>query len=341
MSITLRDLHFDETAPPGVIGALVEAATSGRRVHINYGDPVTGRVSLDTSASCYGYVGRSPGEAPFPLLAPTRRSKSGYQLEERNIVRIRDARSGRVLWRHPTYSQDSIQIVPCEPVVKSDVVVLTVQVNRAGQMYRQFENVVQARHYCNRHGLDWTEEWGVFPLVKPRKVTRRSARPLVKAVRAGNFDCDSALEEHLHDNYQGTLSVPDFEKVHLVLCYFNMGWRDRVLDLGNGPMPVGDIIKEFGLEPFLPLFDRKVKGSFQKGDLVRWGSESWEYVGRMIGRRAVTPLAVLRLDDWEVFIETLDGKSVGFVSESEVEPVQDDAMRPPTSPEGAAENENK
>lgn len=66
MSHTLKGLNFDETAPVGVIEALVEAATSGHRVHVNYGDPVTGRVSLDPSDSCFGYVGRSAMKLPCP-----------------------------------------------------------------------------------------------------------------------------------------------------------------------------------------------------------------------------------------------------------------------------------
>jgi hypothetical protein len=129
------------------------------------------------------------------------------------------------------------------------------------------------------------------------------------------------LEEHLHENYRGPLSTPSFSKVYLALCYFNMGWRERVLELRNGPMTVAQIIHEFGLEPFLPLFDRQEEASFGQGELVRYGNEFWGSDCRVLGRREVTPFAICRLDDWEVFIEALDGKTAGFVGESEVEPM--------------------
>ena len=320
MSVTLKGLQFDEAAPVGVIGAVLEAAISGQRVHVNYGDPETGQLSLDPSDSCYGHVGRSADVAHVPLLLPTRRSKRGSPLDECNIVRIRDASTGGVLWQHPTCCQDAIHIHPCEPVVEPGGRVLTVQVDTLGQMHQQFENIVQARRYCNKIGLEWTEEPAAFPPAPPRKVKRRSAKWLVKAVRAGKCDCDSALEEHLHENYRGQLGVPPFQKVQLALCYFNMGWRDRVLDLRDGPIKVSEVIQEFGLEPFLPLFNRQEDANFKKGDVVRYGNEHWGYVCRVIGRRAVTPFAMPRFDDWEVFLETSDGETAGFVGESEVEP---------------------
>jgi hypothetical protein len=102
-----------------------------------------------------------------------------------------------------------------------------------------------------------------------------------------------------------------------------MGWRDRLLDLPNGPLTVAEVIEEFGLRPFLPLFDRREGARFAKGEVVRYGNEHWSYTYRVIGRREVTPFAMLRLDDWELFLESLDGGTTGFVGESEVEAVAD------------------
>jgi len=153
---------------------------------------------------------------------------------------------------------------------------------------------------------------------------KRSAKAWVKQVQDGKIDCDSALEEHLHENYQGPLDGPSllFETAHLALCCFNMGRLDRVLDLQDGPMKVGQIIKEFGLEPFLPLFDQQEEALFRKGQVVRFGNESWGWDCRVIGRRAFTPFALYRTADWELFLEALDGKIVGFVGESEVEAIE-------------------
>lgn len=338
MSVPFKGLHFDEAAPVGLIAAVVEVAISGQRVHVSYGDPETGRLSLESDDNGYGYIGRSADDLG-PLLLPTRRSKRGYPLDESNIVRIREPSSGKVLWQHPTYCHDAIYIRPCEPVVEPEGRVLMVQIDREGQMHQQFENITLARRYCNKLGLNWTEEPAVFPPASQRKVKRRSAKSLVRAVRDGKYDCDSALEEHLHENYRGSLTVSSIEEVHLALCYFNMGWQNRVLDVGGDSMTVAEVVNEFGLKPFLPLFDRHEEAAFRKGDQVRWGAESWEYVGTIIGRRAVTPFAVPRFDEWEVFIESLDGESVGFVSESEVERVRDgEAVQPDNSPTSSAED---
>ena len=159
---------------------------------------------------------------------------------------------------------------------------------------------------------------GVQPM--PRK---RSAAELVEEIQDGSRDCDSALEKHLHENYRGALEIPSFPDVLLALCCFNMGWLNRVLDLRDGTMDVAEIIREFDLEPFLPLFDRHDDAVFKKGDVVHWGMESWGQVCRVIGRRQVTQFALPRVGDWELFIESLDGESLGFVDESEVNLVGD------------------
>jgi hypothetical protein len=147
---------------------------------------------------------------------------------------------------------------------------------------------------------------------------KRSAKSWVELVLEGQYDCDAALEEHLWENYQGPLEVPSFSKVHLALCCFNMGERERILELADGPIAVAEVIEEFGLAPWLPLFDRREDAIFHKGDLVSYGDDAC----RVIGRREVTPFAIPRFDDWEVFVETLDGGTAGFVGESEVEPVE-------------------
>ena len=69
-------------------------------------------------------------------------------------------------------------------------------------------------------------------------VKRRSAKWLVKAVLEGDWTCDSALEEHLHENYHGPLAILGYSKLNQALCYANMGWWDRLLELQDGPMTV-------------------------------------------------------------------------------------------------------
>jgi hypothetical protein len=97
-----------------------------------------------------------------------------------------------------------------------------------------------------------------------------------------------------------------------------MGRRDRVLELSGGPLTVAEAIDEFGLGPFLPLFDRQEEACIRRGDLVTYDGE----VYRVIKRREVWPFAAPRCDDHEVFLETPAGEPFGFVGESEVEPLE-------------------
>jgi hypothetical protein len=144
---------------------------------------------------------------------------------------------------------------------------------------------------------------------------RRSVKWLVKAVLKGEWTLDAAIEEHLHENYHGRSRRPPYSKLNLILCYWNMGWRDRVLDIWGKSTSVGEVIGEFGLEPFARLFDRKEKARIQMGDLVTYQ----EKVYQMLGRREVWPFAGRHTDTFEVFIEQLDGNSSGFVGENSVE----------------------
>ena len=149
---------------------------------------------------------------------------------------------------------------------------------------------------------------------------RRSAKWLAKAVLDGCWESNAALEEHLHENYQGPLDIPPYSRIHLAICCVNMGWQDRVLELDNGPLTAGEVVREFGLEPFLPLFDRQEEVEFRRGDLVAYYDE----VYRVVGRREVWPDAEFRLDDFELFIESEDGGTFAFVGESELEPLEAD-----------------
>jgi hypothetical protein len=155
---------------------------------------------------------------------------------------------------------------------------------------------------------------------EPAMTRRRSAKWLAKAVLEGEWTCDSALEEHLHENYRGPLAIPPYSEVHRALCYANMGWRDRVLELSDGPMTVAEIITEFGLEPFLPLYDRQEEADIRLGDPVTYDGD----VYRVVGRREVWPYAAPRTDDFELFLESEDGGTFTFVGESMLDGDEDE-----------------
>jgi hypothetical protein len=142
---------------------------------------------------------------------------------------------------------------------------------------------------------------------------RRSAKWLVKAVLTGEWTCESALEEHLHENYRGPLAILPYSKLNRALCYANMNLWDRELELKDGPMTVAEIIREFGLKPFLQLYARQENAAVHLGDLVKCDGEDY----RVIGRREVWPFAAPRCASFEVFIEKEDGTGFTFVEEFE------------------------
>ena len=148
-------------------------------------------------------------------------------------------------------------------------------------------------------------------------VKRRSAKWLARAVLEGEWTCYSALEEHLHENYQGPLAIPGYFEVDQALCYANMGWWDRVLE---GPMTVAEIVDEFGLKPFLPLYARQENADIHLGDLVKYEGE----VFRVVGRREVWPYAAPRTDAFELFLESEDGSTFTFVGESMLDSDEED-----------------
>jgi hypothetical protein len=57
------------------------------------------------------------------------------------------------------------------------------------------------------------------------------------------------------------------------------------------------------------------------GDLVKYD----DVTCRVLRRRRVTGFAMLQTSEYEVCLETLDGESVGWVAENEVEKVSDEA----------------
>jgi hypothetical protein len=150
----------------------------------------------------------------------------------------------------------------------------------------------------------------------------RSAKWLAKAVLEGRWDCNSALEEHLHENYRGPLAILPYSKLDRALCFANMGWRDRVLELQDGHMTVAEIIKEFRLTPFLPLYARQEHATARLGEPVTYDGE----VYRVVGRREVWPYAAPRTDDFELFIESEDGCTFTAVGEAEVNNDEDEGI---------------
>jgi hypothetical protein len=151
----VNGVHYDAATPDEVIRVLEAARAADTRLHISYGDRVTGRDWLEEFES-YGYVGSSTGRTPIPLIVYNRRSMGGGALMSDNIVRIRRSKDGRVLWRHENYHHGTIAISP-DRITLPDGRVLNVKVTRDGQEQARFKDVRGARHYCRKLGLEYTE----------------------------------------------------------------------------------------------------------------------------------------------------------------------------------------
>jgi hypothetical protein len=148
---------------------------------------------------------------------------------------------------------------------------------------------------------------------------QHDAESLVEAILDGELAFEAALEEHLDDD------DADLERIYAALCYFNLGQLGRVLDLPDGPMVVAQVIEQFGLGPFATLLndkepDRHGEIRYPVGALVDFSGD----VCKVIGRRRTTILAMPAEDDFEVFLESVDGKPKYFVGESMVSEVEPD-----------------
>jgi len=142
---------------------------------------------------------------------------------------------------------------------------------------------------------------------------QHAAKTLAEAVREGRMTLEAALEEHL----DGKTDQPE-EDVIRSLAHHNMGWTERTVDLDERTLTVAEYVKELDLTLFLPLLDRIEEFQFPLGELVAYEGETFQ----VIGRRAVTAFAAPRFGDFELLIESLTRNMAGFVSESEVEPVE-------------------
>ena len=108
--IEVNGTFYQKGTPQAVINALESARNNRTRVKIFYGDPETGR-DWHEEHDTTGTIGRSTGSIKIPLLISTSRSSGGGAILTKNIVKIRDTQSGRVLYQNEKYKQPNIEIV--------------------------------------------------------------------------------------------------------------------------------------------------------------------------------------------------------------------------------------
>lgn len=143
---------------------------------------------------------------------------------------------------------------------------------------------------------------------------RHDTKVLTDAVRSGELSFEAALEEAL-----GDFDDP-LDDVFRILGYFSIGDRHRFLKMGGVPVNVEEFVARHGLQPFVALLNDQEDSEFFVGQVVSYGGSAC----RVLGRRAVSPFAMPRFDDHELLIESLESGTVGFVGQSEVQPVDDE-----------------
>lgn len=142
-----------------------------------------------------------------------------------------------------------------------------------------------------------------------------NSEALAEAVRSGELSFETALEDALGEDYDGSQ-----DDVLRVMGYFTLGDRDRTVVVGGVPENVGEFVARHGLHPFVSLLNNLEDSQFSIGDVVSYGGTAC----RVLGRRIVSPFATPRYGDYELLIEALGSRTVGFVGEGEVEGLDDE-----------------
>lgn len=100
----LNGTFYDPETPDQLVKFLEECREPRRRLHFDWGDPVTGR-SWGEENDVEGSVGRTSGEVKSPILVKTAKSHGGGLISTDRIVGITGSKhsQGITYYRHPFY----------------------------------------------------------------------------------------------------------------------------------------------------------------------------------------------------------------------------------------------
>lgn len=149
--------YYDPRTPDAVIQILENARRDGTTIHISLGhtdstNPECGRDWLEEFETT-GVIGRSCGPHQVPILLPSKRSRYGGSVLDHRVVRIRNARTGTILYQHPKYSHGAITVHRIAKPIVVGKNTLTVEVKRDGETQARFVDRAEAEKYCKKLGL--------------------------------------------------------------------------------------------------------------------------------------------------------------------------------------------
>jgi hypothetical protein len=159
--------YYDARTPIAVIKILEAARVSGWRLRLHYGNPETGKDSLD-EWGLTGTIGRSMGPIRIPLMIASSRSHGGPGLLESSIVKIRRT-TGGLLYQHPNYhvgGEVTLRAITAEDVMPEDRVGhgksllemgYTHGVYIGGENQARFKSEASARRYIKKMDLTLVE----------------------------------------------------------------------------------------------------------------------------------------------------------------------------------------
>ena len=112
LSSMTRQTYFDPGTDPQAAAVLESRRQTGDKVRLVMGNTVTGEPWLD-EFDVVGKIGRSSGSLKVPLLIEDGKSGGGAILTAYVLTMI-DWKSGRTLYRHPTYREPDLGLRPSD-----------------------------------------------------------------------------------------------------------------------------------------------------------------------------------------------------------------------------------
>ena len=106
----LDGTYFDARTPDAVCIVLSDLIKNRKTVKVFWGDTVTGKCWNDEHDTI-GTIGRSTGTRKIPLIVNTR-SYGGPALLDYCLLKIREIKTGRVLYQASNWNPSKIEIVP-------------------------------------------------------------------------------------------------------------------------------------------------------------------------------------------------------------------------------------
>ncbi len=180
-----------------VIAAIESAQRRRVRIHISYGLD-DGTDSIEENG-VFGYVGRSAGPQPAPLLVHNRRSLGGGTISANAIVRIRETATGKVLWQHPGYDYSNKNLT-----------------SRGGNIYRgprhvqaRLKDAVAVQRWAQRFGVKVVAPpWDHFeslpnPFLIAHEIVEKLSPAIVRSYTSTIYSFCQQVEERFIEQFGG------------------------------------------------------------------------------------------------------------------------------------------